>query len=38
MTLKHYVGLDVLLKEVFICVVDAEGAVVAEGKVVIGRG
>lgn len=31
--MKHYVGLDVSLKEVSICVVDAEGAVVAEGKV-----
>ncbi len=31
--MRHYVGLDVSLKEVSICVVDAEGAVVAEGKV-----
>ena len=31
--MKHYVGMDVSLKEVSICVVDAEGAVVAEGKV-----
>ncbi len=31
--MKHYVGLDVSLKEVSICVVDADGVVVAEGKV-----
>ncbi len=31
--MKHYVGLDVSLKEVSICVVDADGAVIAEGKV-----
>ena len=30
--MKHYVGLDVSLKEVSICVVDADGAVIAEGK------
>ena len=29
--MKHYVGLDVSLKEVSICVVDADGAVIAEG-------
>ncbi len=31
--MKHYVGLDVSLKEVSICVVDADGVVAAEGKV-----
>jgi len=31
--MKHYVGLDVSLKEVSICVVDADGSVIAEGKV-----
>ena len=31
--MKHYVGLDVSLKEVSICVVDADGTVIAEGKV-----
>ena len=31
--MKHYVGLDVSLEEVSICVVDADGAVIAEGKV-----
>ena len=31
--MKHYVGLDVSLKEVSICVVDADGAVAAESKV-----
>ncbi|MEA3268240.1 MAG: IS110 family transposase [Pseudomonadota bacterium] len=31
--MKHYAGLDVSLNEVSICVVDAEGAVIAEGKV-----
>ena len=31
--MAYYAGLDVSLKEVSICVVDAEGAVVAEGKV-----
>ncbi len=31
--MKHYVGLDVSLKEVSICVVDADGAVIAEAKV-----
>lgn len=31
--MKQYVGLDVSLKEVCLCVVDAEGSVVAEGKV-----
>ena len=31
--MKHYVGLDVSLKEVSICVVDADGVVVAEAKV-----
>ena len=31
--MKHYVGLDVSLKEVSICVVDADGIVAAEGKV-----
>ena len=31
--MKHYVGLDVSLKEVSICVVEADGAVIAEGKV-----
>ena len=29
--MKHYVGLDVSLKEVSICVVDADGVVAAEG-------
>jgi transposase len=31
--MKHYVGLDVSLKEVSICVIDADGIVAAEGKV-----
>ncbi len=31
--MKHYVGLDVSLKEVSICVFDADGIVAAEGKV-----
>ena len=31
--MKYYVGLDVSLKEVSICVVDADGSVVVEGKV-----
>ena len=31
--MKHYVGLDVSLKEVSICVVDADGTVFAERKV-----
>ena len=31
--MKHYVGLDVSLKEVSICVVDADGTVIVEGKV-----
>jgi transposase len=31
--MKHYVGLDVSLKEVSICVIDADGGVIAEGKV-----
>ena len=31
--MKHYVGLDVSLKEVSICVVDGDGVVPAEGKV-----
>ncbi len=31
--MKHYVGLDVSLKEVSICVIDADGVVAAEGKV-----
>ncbi len=31
--MKHYVGLDVSLNEVSICVVDADGAVIAEAKV-----
>ena len=31
--MKQYVGLDVSLKEVSICVVDRDGAVIAEGKV-----
>ena len=31
--MKYYVGLDVSLKEVSICVVDADGVVAAEGKV-----
>ena len=29
--MKHYVGLDVSLKEASICVVDADGVVAAEG-------
>ena len=32
--MKHYVGLDVSQKEVSICVVDGDGGVVSEGKVV----
>jgi transposase len=32
--MTQYVGLDVSLKEVSICVVDADGSVVAEGKIV----
>ncbi len=31
--MKHYVGLDISLKEVSICVVDTDGVVAAEGKV-----
>jgi hypothetical protein len=31
--MKHFVGLDVSLKEVSICVVNAEGRPVAEGRV-----
>jgi transposase len=31
--MKHYVGLDVSLKEVSICVVEGDGSVIAEGKV-----
>ncbi len=31
--MKYYVGLDVSLKEVSICVIDADGTVAAEGKV-----
>lgn len=31
--MKHYVGLDVSQKEVSLCVVDGDGAVIAEGKV-----
>ena len=31
--MKHYVGLDVSQKEVCICLVDADGSVIAEGKV-----
>ncbi len=31
--MKHYVGLDVSLEEVSICVVDADGSVIGEGKV-----
>lgn len=31
--MKYYAGLDVSLKEVSICVVDADGAVIGEGKV-----
>ena len=31
--MKHDVGLDVSQKEVSICVVDADGVVIAEGKV-----
>ena len=31
--MKHYVGLDVSLEEVSLCVVDTDGAVIAEGKV-----
>ena len=31
--MKHYVGLDVSLKEVSICVIDADGSAVAEDKV-----
>ena len=31
--MKHYVGLDVSLKEVSICVVDGDGSLIAEGKV-----
>ena len=35
--MKHYVGLDVSLKEVSICVVDADGTVIAEGTVTQSR-
>jgi len=31
--MKHYVGLDVSLEEVSICVIDAEGTVITEAKV-----
>jgi transposase len=31
--MKHYAGLDVSLEEVSICVVDADGSVIGEGKV-----
>ncbi len=31
--MKHFVGLDVSLKEVSICVIDADGVVAAEDKV-----
>ncbi len=31
--MKYYVGLDVSLKEVSVCVVDVDGIVIAEGKV-----
>ena len=31
--MKHYVGLDVSLKGVSICVVDGDGVLIAEGKV-----
>ena len=31
--MKHYVGLDVSLEEVSICVADGDGSVIAEGKV-----
>ncbi len=31
--MKHYIGMDVSLKEVSICVIDAEGVIAAEGKV-----
>ena len=31
--MKYYVGLDVSLKEVSICVIDADGGVISEGKV-----
>ena len=30
--MKHYVGLDVSLEEVSLCVVDADGNVIAEDK------
>ncbi len=30
--MKHYVGLDVSLKETAICVVDEDGDIVSEGK------
>jgi transposase len=30
--MKHYVGLDVAMKEVSICAIDAEGGVIGEGK------
>jgi transposase len=30
--MKHYVGLDVSMKEVSICAIDAEGGVIGEGK------
>jgi hypothetical protein len=36
--MKHYVGLDVSLKEVSICVVDGDGVVVGEGKVATDAG
>jgi len=31
--MKHYVGLDVSLEEVSICVIDGDGSVIVEGKV-----
>src|SRR5690348_16984877 len=33
MDMKHYVGLDVALKETAICIVDEAGSIVSEGKV-----
>jgi len=35
--MKHYVGLDVSLKETAICVVDKNGVVIREGKALRNR-
>ena len=36
--MTHYVGLDVAVKETAICVVDADGDIVWQGKVLTGIG